>query len=495
MSDPNPSVLDLDALYDPSSGSFIGFNGLPTLSQCTALVDAYVETLSDVKKSKSLISRKMYDDILAVLIDEDLTTVGSAQFRFWARSNFALFRDSDSQRLHIMHKAKPVAVKEELYGVLALCHLAASHGGRDKTLAQLRAWYTRVPKNLIAQYIKLCPTCSPSAVSLDQRPELVAGSQCYRSAAAISDCRCAHDIDGACMGGEYQKFAFRRSVVKYRIQATVRKPTLRAECAARQAGHSKCEVTEADRCLTLSCQQPSGKQPIVKKKRTNQKDETIVSAIPKRVPTPSLPLSVQKTFQGLPLSAPKTQSIKRYAPVTKKLNLSESESKTASDHDSISSVMSTGTEYGYAVNKSSVVFWPLSFDDQIVKEEQVDDDQFQRSDAGLTNEVSLIMAERAVVIAMESNFFANLTKEDDDPDEHIAVQEKPLKLDDPDDRERAVLLGIVTNETNKRTRPEDVCGPNAKRKMRSNFELCSSLQGYTSVDIDTQLTPEDYSTD
>ncbi|KAK9464934.1 hypothetical protein V1512DRAFT_292940 [Lipomyces arxii] len=161
----------LDALYFPTSGEFIGYRGFPTYSQCTQLIAAYVETLSSVKKHKSLITKQMYDDIRLVLLDSAGTSVGSAQFRFWAKKNFALFREDSQGRVLVMHKHRPVAVREELYMILSVCHMTCNHGGRDKTLGQLREWHSRVPKNLISQFIKLCPTCNPAAVSQETHPE------------------------------------------------------------------------------------------------------------------------------------------------------------------------------------------------------------------------------------------------------------------------------------------------------------------------------------
>ncbi|KAK9458323.1 hypothetical protein V1511DRAFT_37700 [Dipodascopsis uninucleata] len=159
----------LEALFYPESGAFIGYKGFPTFEQCKQLVGAYVETLSSVKKNKSLISRDMYEDIKIVL-EDGTTNVRSAQFRFWAKKNFQLFYDSEGQK-KVMHKAKPVAVREELYNVLTVCHMQAKHGGRDKTLCQLRQWHSRVPKNLISQFIKICPTCNPNSVNAISHPE------------------------------------------------------------------------------------------------------------------------------------------------------------------------------------------------------------------------------------------------------------------------------------------------------------------------------------
>ncbi|KAI6041753.1 hypothetical protein EDC04DRAFT_1200348 [Pisolithus marmoratus] len=48
---------------------------------------------------------------------------------------------------------------EQLYEVLCYCHGLTQHGGRDKTCAAVREHYSWVPKELVAQFVKGCPTC------------------------------------------------------------------------------------------------------------------------------------------------------------------------------------------------------------------------------------------------------------------------------------------------------------------------------------------------
>ncbi|KAK9480735.1 hypothetical protein V1514DRAFT_325261 [Lipomyces japonicus] len=160
----------LDALYFASDKKFIGYYGLPTYDQCNYLVNAYVETLSAVKKDKSLVTRSMYQNIISTLKQVHGPFTKSAQFRFWAKRNFELFRDAEGN-LKIMHKGKPIAIREDLYTILSVCHVRAEHGGRDKTLSQLRQWYSRVPKNMISQFIKMCPTCNPNCITEATHPE------------------------------------------------------------------------------------------------------------------------------------------------------------------------------------------------------------------------------------------------------------------------------------------------------------------------------------
>ena len=92
----------------------------------------------------------------------------------------------------VCHEEKPVAVREMLYRVLVEAHGSCHHGGRDKTSSKVRqswSWYVqmapffilicsvltadcRVPKELIARFVKKCPTCvanrSQSSGTADQ---------------------------------------------------------------------------------------------------------------------------------------------------------------------------------------------------------------------------------------------------------------------------------------------------------------------------------------
>ncbi|KAK9427881.1 hypothetical protein V1505DRAFT_378709 [Lipomyces doorenjongii] len=233
----------LNALYFPESGTFIGYRGFPTFRQTTQLVNAYISTLSSVKKNKSLISRQMYADIKTILRDAGNTAVGSAQFRFWARRNFELFRNTEG-RVCVMHKGKPVAVREELYDVLAVCHLVCRHGGRDKTLGQLREWHSRVPKNLISQFIKLCPTCNPTSVTAESHPEYLIDTHSSSSVPGTN----ARALDQ----GKPQvpaSFTLRKSIVCCKMSPGIDAVVKAAESAAATADKGRdetCYVTSED---------------------------------------------------------------------------------------------------------------------------------------------------------------------------------------------------------------------------------------------------------
>ncbi|KIO15703.1 carbohydrate-binding module family 1 protein, partial [Tulasnella calospora MUT 4182] len=99
----------------------------------------------------------MYDCIHAVLMDPTNTTYGTPQFRFWVRKIFVLARFQSEYT--VTHEDKPVAVKEQIYQILVHCHGECYHGRRDKTCAQIKGYYSWIPKELVAQFVKACPTC------------------------------------------------------------------------------------------------------------------------------------------------------------------------------------------------------------------------------------------------------------------------------------------------------------------------------------------------
>ncbi|KAI7819022.1 hypothetical protein BC939DRAFT_400851, partial [Gamsiella multidivaricata] len=122
------------------------------------LAEEYLLSLSPKKREKALLTNSMYQQILMVLLQPKNTQVSTAQFRFWAKKMFTL---STVETHHIVcHGGKPVATKECLYDVLIYCHRKSSHGGRDKTSAEIRQHYSWVPKELIARFVRQCPLCS-----------------------------------------------------------------------------------------------------------------------------------------------------------------------------------------------------------------------------------------------------------------------------------------------------------------------------------------------
>ncbi|GLB44577.1 hypothetical protein LshimejAT787_1702040 [Lyophyllum shimeji] len=149
--------------------------GFPTYGQYKVIEASYLETLTPNRREKALISQQLFDRIWAVLRSPDQTTE-SAQFRFWVRKKFAFGTikhkssaasddsskedpDSAPGRTVLLHEKNLVAVQDQIYDILCYSHGASGHGGRDKTCLTVRQHYTWIPKELVARFIKACPTC------------------------------------------------------------------------------------------------------------------------------------------------------------------------------------------------------------------------------------------------------------------------------------------------------------------------------------------------
>ena len=141
---------------DPDErGSYPGF---PTIDEYEEIECNYLRGLSTRKQEKALITQDMYDSIHAVLTDPSNTGHGTPQFRFWVRKMFAVVEKDDGE-IMVTHEDKPVAAREQIYQILVHCHGECFHGGRDKTCTTIKSYYSWIPKELIAQFVKSCPTC------------------------------------------------------------------------------------------------------------------------------------------------------------------------------------------------------------------------------------------------------------------------------------------------------------------------------------------------
>ena len=139
--------------------------GFPTYEEYKAIETSYLASLSSARRAKALIPQALFDRIWDVLIAVDCAE--KAQFRFWARKMFKLTTlakvDPDGElgdptRQVLVHDGLLVAVQEKLYSILCYFH-GKMHSGRDKTRASIRRYYTYVPKDLVAHFVRMCPTC------------------------------------------------------------------------------------------------------------------------------------------------------------------------------------------------------------------------------------------------------------------------------------------------------------------------------------------------
>ncbi|GAA5891958.1 hypothetical protein JCM6882_007420 [Rhodosporidiobolus microsporus] len=65
----------------------------------------------------------------------------------------------DESQVVVIHDGLPVARREDIYEVLVECHRKMEHGGREKTFKEVRTKWSWVPKELVARFIKICPSC------------------------------------------------------------------------------------------------------------------------------------------------------------------------------------------------------------------------------------------------------------------------------------------------------------------------------------------------
>ncbi|KAG6832570.1 hypothetical protein H0H87_001226 [Tephrocybe sp. NHM501043] len=155
-------------ILDPSKPGF------PSYEQYKQIEADYLQTLTPSRREKALISQALFDRIWAVLHSYDHAGE-SPQFRFWARKQFALGKlkkpaasskssETDSEggtqgQTVLLHEQSLVAVQEQIYDILCYGHGISNHGGRDRTCSSIREHYTYIPKELVTQFVRVCPTC------------------------------------------------------------------------------------------------------------------------------------------------------------------------------------------------------------------------------------------------------------------------------------------------------------------------------------------------
>ncbi|KAI8881294.1 hypothetical protein K501DRAFT_132838, partial [Backusella circina FSU 941] len=126
---------------------------LPSHDEFQDTINDYLDNLSSKKRDKALVDHPRYRLIQEVLKNPRNTTISTAQFRFWVKKMFQI------QQNIVIHDNKPVAMKEQIYDILVKAHKDAHHGGRDKTSAIVRNQFSWIPKELVARFVRQCPTC------------------------------------------------------------------------------------------------------------------------------------------------------------------------------------------------------------------------------------------------------------------------------------------------------------------------------------------------
>ena len=107
-----------------------------------ARLDTHIENLNKKFRSKYVIKKTVYDNILSVLKG----TSGDAQFRFWVNKNFMLVTIGGLQVVYEKKSNKPVIIYEQIYKTIKECHERVGHHGHGKTWKEV-IFYTYKYKN------------------------------------------------------------------------------------------------------------------------------------------------------------------------------------------------------------------------------------------------------------------------------------------------------------------------------------------------------------
>ncbi|KAL1741111.1 hypothetical protein HDZ31DRAFT_67259 [Schizophyllum fasciatum] len=171
--------------------------GMPTYDQYKNDVEArFLAPLSPAQRSKALISRVNYDLIIASLDSTDPLVVASLDclkplgdqslFTRWAANTFTLVHAPEGLRL--LENDLPVTIQDDLYDILCAAHDAVAHGTFAATFDHLCASHARIPRKLVAMFVRLCPTCLGAQSGNDNLVDLAVAE-----AAMENDVTRAHD--------------------------------------------------------------------------------------------------------------------------------------------------------------------------------------------------------------------------------------------------------------------------------------------------------------
>ena len=128
------------------------YPGFPDYETFMRTVPIHRSRLFWKKQAKTVLDAETLVTILTVLRDPR-NEHDDPQFRRWVRKRFTL----DNTRSRVLHRNLPVVAEENYYEILCYCH--ADHGGRDRTHAAFRGMFSWIPKRIVAEFVKLCPTC------------------------------------------------------------------------------------------------------------------------------------------------------------------------------------------------------------------------------------------------------------------------------------------------------------------------------------------------
>ena len=139
------------------------------------IVHEFLQNSKSKIDEKQLITRNLYDDIKAILLDGN-STLRNADFRFWCRKGFTLLRVGEdyivckilnSRTKEALAKEGkpieelPVLISEEMYKIIGLEYVQNLHCGQKTLYNKLRSKWYGVKKKIVEEFVNHCEICVP----------------------------------------------------------------------------------------------------------------------------------------------------------------------------------------------------------------------------------------------------------------------------------------------------------------------------------------------
>ncbi|GAA5916921.1 hypothetical protein JCM6882_000606 [Rhodosporidiobolus microsporus] len=141
-------------------------DSLPSRAKCDQIVQRHHRKQT---RDGPLLTESDRRNIIAFLADTNDTSVRDQGWRFRAKNRFKFepltntLRDMNAggkRRKGDAAKTRVVTV-EEIYDVIVAAHVVRGrHQGRDKTFDLIQKKYSRLPKEIVREFIQICPSCS-----------------------------------------------------------------------------------------------------------------------------------------------------------------------------------------------------------------------------------------------------------------------------------------------------------------------------------------------
>ncbi|CAG8596122.1 11691_t:CDS:2, partial [Racocetra fulgida] len=126
------------------------------------IIYEYLQSLSEKKRSKALITENMANEYLQILNNPKNTSIANPNICHQVKSNYSSQRIGEIVILMYKEKSsnnwKPVALKERLYYIIAEKHLAIGHGGARATYAEVSNKYHGIKRYRQNENEDLCWT-------------------------------------------------------------------------------------------------------------------------------------------------------------------------------------------------------------------------------------------------------------------------------------------------------------------------------------------------